>query len=64
MKDQSSNLPSWAYQLGYRLMGNTGTYDSLLLLKGFERVKAFDYWEIPNIIEMEEIIKKMEEDTG
>ncbi len=58
MTDWSINLPAWAYQLGYRLRGMCGTYDSLHLLKYSEIIKTFEYDKIPNLAEIEEIIIK------
>jgi hypothetical protein len=60
MKDFSINLPSWAYQLGYRLEGLEGTYDDLYLYKDREVVKRWLWNRTPNIYEMEEVIKEIE----
>ena len=41
--------------------GGAGTYDELYLYKGFELVKKWDWLErVPNIFEMEEVIKSYE----
>lgn len=57
MKDFSINLPSWAYNEGYRLEGGGGTYDELFLYKDGKVVKRWGWLErIPNIFEMEELI--------
>ena len=61
MRDYSINLPSWAYYEGWRLEGLSGTYDSLMLRKGFNLKRVFEYDKIPNIYEIEEIIKEVEE---
>ena len=60
MRDWSINLPSWAYQLGYRLLGGMGAYDVLTLYRGPKIVRTFGYLEVPNIIEIEEIIEQEE----
>jgi len=58
----SLNLPTWAWQLGYRLEGNLGTVGDLYLYKDGHVVKT--WWhpdEAPNIFEMEEVIKEIED---
>ena len=60
MRDWSINLPSWAYQLGYRLQGGMGAYDKLELYRNSKTVRIFDYFEVPNIIEIGEIIEQEE----
>ena len=64
MRDYSINLPSWAYHLGYRLQGLGGTYDSLELWKGFELKRIFEFDKIPNIYEIEDIIKELENEIS
>ena len=64
MRDYSINLPSWAYHLGYRLEGLGGTYDSLELWKGFDLVRVFEFDKIPNIYEIEDIIKELEDEIS
>lgn len=58
--DWSINLPTWAYQEGYRLEGRRGTYDDLELYKNFRLIRKFGYNKIPNIIEIEEVIDGIE----
>lgn len=58
--DWSINLPSWAYHLGYRLEGRRGTYDDLELYKDKKIVRMFEWYEVPDIFEIEEIIREME----
>ena len=58
--DWSINLPSWAIREGYRLEGNRGTYDNLYLQRHGRTIKVFDYNKIPNIVEMEEIVRGLE----
>lgn len=62
MRDLSVNLPSWAYHLGYRLEGGMGTFDELFLYKGFRIVRTWTWLDrIPNLFEMEEVVKEIEE---
>jgi len=58
--DHNPNLSTWAYNLGYRLEGRTGTYDELMLYKGRELKRVFQHWENPSIISMEEILRDIE----
>lgn len=60
MYDMSVNLPTWTYYLGYRLEGEKGTFGTLYLYKGFKSIRKFDYWKVPNIIEIGEIIGEIE----
>ena len=61
MKDFSINLPSWAINLGYKLEGGRGTYDELFLYKRGYVVKKWGWLDnIPNIFEVEEVIKGYE----
>lgn len=61
MRDFSINLPSWAYNEGYRLEGGTGTWDELYLYKDMKLIKRWDWLaREPNIFEMEELIKEYE----
>jgi len=61
MRDFSSQLPTWTYQIGYRLQGGTGTYDVLELYKGLRLVKRWDWLdEVPSIMELEEIVREVE----
>lgn len=60
MTNFSNNLSTHAYQLGYRLEGDRGTYGSLQLTKDGSTVKDWDWSKIPNIIEMEEIVDSIE----
>ena len=60
MRDFSINLPSWALHAGYRLQSLAGTYDSLELWKGLEKIREFEFDRIPSIFEMEDIIKELE----
>ena len=64
MRDYSINLPSWYYHIGYRLEGLGGTYDSLMLRKGFELKRVFEHDQIPSIYEIEDIIKELEDEKG
>ena len=60
MKDFSVNLPSWAYCEGYQLMGGGGTYDELYLKKDGKVVRRWDWLDrVPNIFELEELIKEI-----
>lgn len=59
--DWSHNLPTWAYTLGYRLLGGMGTYDDLHLYKGRKLVKTWDWLsKDPSMIELEEIVRGIE----
>lgn len=61
MRDLSFSLSTWAWQLGYRLQGGTGTYDVLELYKGFRLVRSWNWLErVPNIFELEETISDIE----
>lgn len=61
MRDMSINLPYWATQKGYRLVGGEGTYDELYLYKDFKPIRVWEYTEqVPNIFEMEGIINACE----
>jgi hypothetical protein len=63
MKDWSQSLPTWAIQKGYLLFGGSGTYDDLTLAKGpIEQlnIRKFGYWEVPNILELEDILVRIE----
>ena len=65
MKDFSFNLSTWAYQLGYRLQGGTGTYDELELYKENVLVRRWDWLDkVPNILELEEVINGIEEGSN
>jgi hypothetical protein len=58
----STNLPSWAYNLGYRLEGDLGTIGDLYLydVEG-DPARTWYYPErSPNIFELEEIVKGLE----
>ena len=64
MRDFSVNLPSWAYNTGYRLEGGAGTYDELYLYKDGRVVKKWDWLErVPNISELEEFIEGLNSST-
>jgi len=57
----SINLPSWATQKGYRLVGGEGTYDELYLYKDFKLLRMWDYTDqVPNILDMEDVINACE----
>lgn len=60
MRDWSINLPTWALEKGYTLMGYSGQYDDLELWKRFDLIKRFEYYKVPNIFEMEDIIEEVE----
>lgn len=61
MRDMSINLPSWAYNLGYRLRGNFGTIGDLCLYKDGSTVRTWYYPKsVPNIFELEELIRGLE----
>jgi hypothetical protein len=65
MRDHSWNLPQWAWERGYRLLGNCGTFDDLYLVKDplgdfLGTIKIFPYNKIPTIYEIEDIIKELE----
>ena len=61
MIDMSVNLPSWAYNEGYRLEGDLGTVGDLYLYKNGSVVQVWRYPKrVPNIFEMEEAIKEFE----
>lgn len=58
----SSNLPSRAYNLGYRLEGNLGTIGDLYLSRDGRLIEVWRYpRRAPNIFEMEELIEGWEE---
>lgn len=61
MRDMSCNLPTWAYQLGYRLKGDMGTYGFLYLSKGDRTVREFRFGQDPNIFEIGDIINELED---
>ena len=61
MRDFSINLPSWAYNAGYRLEGGMGTYDELYLYKDGKVVRKWSWLErAPNIFELEEEIERLD----
>lgn len=63
--DHNKNLPTWAYNLGYKLEGRTGSYDELVLYKERDIKRVFQYWENPSIVSMEEILREIEDkETG
>ena len=53
----SINLPTWAYNIGYRLEGEGGTYDDLYLCKDGRVVRLE---AIPNIFELEKLLAEVE----
>lgn len=62
MRDMSINLPSWALRLGYRLAGDLGTIGELFLYRNDRAIRMWRSTEsVPNIIEMEEILRNLEE---
>ncbi|KKM73764.1 hypothetical protein LCGC14_1407140 [marine sediment metagenome] len=61
MHEMSSNLPTWAWQLGYRLEGDLGTVGDLYMYRDGEVVQVWRHpKEAPGMIDIEEIIKKIE----
>lgn len=64
MRDLSLNVPSWAYQLGYRVFGTMGTYGDFEIWNGFDLLKRFDWNENPNIMELEEIFREIESEKA
>ena len=60
MRDMTLNLPTWAWQLGYELEGDMGSFGDLYLSKYRKVTKKFNYWEVPNIFEIGEIISGIE----
>jgi len=61
MRDMSLNLPTWAWQLGYRLEGDLGTVGDLFMSKDGKPVRAWRHpAKVPDIFELEEIIRKEE----
>lgn len=60
MRDMSCNLPTWAYQLGYRLKGEMGTYGCLYLSKEDRTSMQFGPGPSPSILEIGDIISGLE----
>ena len=64
MRDMTTNLPTWAWYLGYELEGDLGTFGDLYLTKYRKLTKKFNYWEVPNIFEIGEIISGLDSDAA